>query len=88
MKGFNISVEIYATRFGNPYHVKATTTIDVDDDTKLDEILDVPIGQLILGSAYKPKASTDNMPTLSDVQSHKLFIDAASNTLPVDLCPD
>lgn len=71
-EGFNISVEIYATRFGNPYHVKATTTINVDDDTKLDEIMDIPIGHLILGSVYKPKVS-DN-------------IDAVSNTPPVDLC--
>jgi hypothetical protein len=64
MKGFTISVDISATRFGNPYHLKASTTINVDDDTKLDEIMDVPIGQLILGSAYKPKVSDDDMPTV------------------------
>lgn len=55
MKAFTIDIDIYATRFNNPYHVKASTTIDVDDDTKLDEIMDIPIGQLILGSAYKPE---------------------------------
>ena len=55
MKAFHIDVHVYATAFGNPYNIKASTIVDVDDDTKLDEILDIPIGQLILGSSYKPK---------------------------------
>lgn len=64
MGAFSINVEISTIGFDNPYHVKASTNIDVDDDTKLDEIMDVPIGKLILGSAYKPTAHDDNTPTV------------------------
>lgn len=55
MKAFNIKIKIYATRIGNPYSLEVSKTIDVDNDRKLDEILDIPIGRLILGDSYKPK---------------------------------
>lgn len=62
MKAFHIKVKIYASRIGNDFSLEVDRCIDVDNDTKLDEIMDVPIGQLILGSAYKPKVSDDNTP--------------------------
>ena len=54
MKAFNIKVKIYAVRIGNDFSLEVDRVIDVDNDTNLDEILDVPLGKLILGSAYKP----------------------------------
>ena len=39
-----------------PYKVEAHQEFTVDDNTKLDEIMDIPIGKIILGSAYKPKS--------------------------------
>lgn len=43
------------------YKVEAHQEFEVTDDTKLDEIMDIPIGKLILGSAYKPKEETTNL---------------------------
>lgn len=43
-----------------PYRIEAHREFDVTDNTKLDEIMDIPIGQLILGSAYKPKEESHN----------------------------
>ena len=57
MKSFQITIDIYATRIDNPFDMKVTRNIDVDDDRKLDEIIDIPIGKLILGSAYAPHVS-------------------------------
>ena len=59
MRAFHIKVKIYASRIGNNFSLEVDRVIDVDDDTKLDEIMDVPIGQLILGSAYKPTHMTE-----------------------------
>lgn len=60
MKAFHIDVHVYATAFGNPYNIKASTRVDVDDDTRLDEIMDIPLGKLILGSAYAPKEDDED----------------------------
>ena len=43
-----------------PYKVEAHQEFTVDDDTKLDEIMDIPIGKIILGSAYKKEAPIIN----------------------------
>ena len=43
-----------------PYKVEAHQEFTVNNDTKLDEIMDIPIGQLILGSAYKKEAPIIN----------------------------
>lgn len=64
MKAFNIHVKIYASRIGNDFSLEVTRRIDVNNDTNIDEILDVPLGKLILGSAYKPKVSDDDIPTV------------------------
>lgn len=47
-----------------PYKIEAHREFDVTDNTGLDEIMDIPIGQLILGSAYRRTASDDNIPTV------------------------
>ena len=59
MKAFAVEMHIYATRLGNDYDIKSRRVIDVDNDRNIDELLDVPIGKLILGSAYKPKTKED-----------------------------
>lgn len=64
MKAFHINVKIYASRIGNDFSLEVSNVIDVNNDTNLNEILDVPLGKLILGSAYKPKVSDDNIPTV------------------------
>lgn len=66
MKAFNIKVKIYAIRMGNDFSLEVTRCIDVNDDTNINEILDVPLGKLILGSAYKPKS--DDRPTLDQLR--------------------
>ena len=66
MKAFNIHVKIYASRIGNDYCIDVSRVIDVNDDTNLNEILAVPLGKLILGSAYKPKS--DDRPTLDQLR--------------------
>lgn len=60
MKAFHIDLHVTVTRSDldanyNSFNAKVSRTIDVDDDTKLDEILDIPLRKLILGSAYTPK---------------------------------
>jgi hypothetical protein len=57
MKGFQITIDIHATRIDNPFDMKVTREIGVDDDRNLDEIMDIPIGKLILGSAYGERIS-------------------------------
>jgi hypothetical protein len=37
--------------------MKVTREIGVDNDQNLDEIMDIPIGKLILGSAYGERIS-------------------------------
>jgi len=59
MKGFQITIDIHATRIDNPFDMKVTRNIDVDNDLNLDEIMDIPIGKLILGSAYTPQHAGD-----------------------------
>ncbi len=66
MKAFHIKVKIYASRIGNHFSLEVDRTIDVNNDTNLNEILDVPLGKLILGSAYKPKS--DDRPTLDQLR--------------------
>ena len=65
MKGFQITVNIHASRIDNPFDMKVTRNIDVDDDRNLDEIMNIPIGKLILGSAYKPTVSDNNISPVS-----------------------
>ena len=66
MKAFHINVKIYASRIGNDFALEVSRVIDVNNDTNLNEILDVPLGKLILGSAYKPKS--DDRPTLDQLR--------------------
>lgn len=54
MKSFQITIDIHANRIDNPYDLKVTRNIGVDDDRNLDEIMDIPIGKIILGPAYAP----------------------------------
>jgi hypothetical protein len=60
MKSFQITIDIRATRINNPFDMKVTRNIDVDDDRNLDEIMDIPIGKLILGSAYEERISKNS----------------------------
>ena len=55
MRSFSVEINITARRIGNGYSLKSLRVIDVEDDTNIDEIIDVPLGKLILGSAYKSK---------------------------------
>ena len=56
MASFIVDISIMTSRIiGNEYNLKVRRVIDVDNDTNLDEILDIPIGKLILGSGYQPK---------------------------------
>lgn len=64
MKGFQITIDIHATRIDNPFDMKVTRNINVDNDLNLDEIMDIPIGKFILGSAYKPTVFDNNIPTV------------------------
>lgn len=66
MKSFQVTIDIRATRINNPFDMKVTRNIDVDNDRNLDEIMDIPIGKLILGSAYAPRVSD-----MADVSTEK-----------------
>ena len=59
MNSFVVEINITSTRIGNDYSVKSRRVIDVDNDRNIDELLDVPIGSLILGSVYKPKTKEE-----------------------------
>ena len=48
-----------------PLGLTIRLNIDVDDDRNLDEIMNIPIGKLILGSAYKPTVSDNNISPVS-----------------------
>ena len=67
------------------YKVEAHQEFEVTDDTKLDEIMDIPIGKLILGSAYKPKKDDEDhsdhrdWPGIARESLHALF--AASDVI-------
>jgi hypothetical protein len=74
MKGFQITIDIHATRIDNPFDMKVTKNIDVTNDHNLDEIMDIPIGKLILGSAYAPHVGS-----ISDVSKYDY-------TAPADMC--
>lgn len=74
MKGFQITIDIHATRIDNPFDMKVTKNIDVDNDRNLDEIMDIPIGKLILGSAYSP-----HITDITDVSKYDY-------TAPADMC--
>ena len=74
MKSFQITIDIHATRIGNSFDMKVTRNIDVDNDRNLDEIMDIPIGRLILGSAYAPHVGD-----ISDVSKYDY-------TAPADMC--
>jgi len=74
MKSFQITINIHATRIDNPFDMKVTKNIDVTNDHNLDEIMDIPIGKLILGSAYAPHVGS-----ISDVSKYDY-------TAPADMC--
>lgn len=67
MRSFKITLDIYASRIGNSFGMKVTRNIDVDNDQNLDEIMDIPIGKLILGSSYAPRVSD-----IADVSTEKM----------------
>lgn len=66
MRSFHITIDICASRIGNSFDMKVTRNIDVENDRNLDEIMDIPIGKLILGSAYTPHVAD-----IADVSTEK-----------------
>ena len=62
MRAFIVEISITAVRVGNDYSIKSRRVIDVDDDRNIDELLDVPLGKLILGSSYRPKEEPKEEP--------------------------
>lgn len=81
MKGFNITIDIHATRIDNSFDMKVTREIDVDNDRNLDEIMDIPIGKLILGSTYAPHVSD-----ITDVSKYSSL--SSTNKLQPEIVPD
>lgn len=74
MKSFQITIDIHANRINNPFNVKVTRDIGVDDDRNLDGIMDIPIGKLILGPAYAPHVGD-----ITDASKYDY-------TAPADMC--
>jgi hypothetical protein len=74
MKSFQITIDIHANRINNPFRMKVTRDVGVDDDRNLDGIMDIPIGKLILGSTYAPHVGS-----ISDVSKYDY-------TAPADMC--
>ena len=74
MRSFRIIIDVHSNQTENPFDMTVTRNIDVDNDRTLDEIMDIPIGKLILGSAYAPHVSD-----ITDASKYDY-------TAPADMC--
>jgi hypothetical protein len=70
---FNITLDIKTGTFGSHHDLKTSTEIDVQNDRNFDEILDIPIGRLILGTSYKSKEDSNNNQGNTDTNNYCEF---------------
>lgn len=76
---FNITLGIKTGTFGSHHDLKTSTEIDVQNDHNFDEILDIPIGCLILGTSYKSKEDANNNQENTDTDNYCKFCDGVSS---------